>query len=1202
MWTSILAIAIAINEFMASNAGSVMSPAVNFDSWIELYNPAEQPVNLGGMYLSNDANNLTLWKMPNDMGSIPAKGFKVVWLGSHDIKLGWDEEEVGKYQAPFKLDCDGGVIYLSDKNGQLITSENYPEAKSRTAYARKTDGGKEWGWTADATPGESNATAVFADKRLDAPSVSVDSKLFNGSLSINVTIPKGARLTYTTDGSLPVAPEAIPTEDPWTQRVKNGNCEGADASCLVSKNGDSGKIENRITDGIGVNGSRGVTVHSIKSAKNDNTSQFFVYTPDHIWQTGEQYRFTMKVRADKAATIKAFAQKKPGEDIQKSTGGWWGGGSSTPVSMLDGTYKVTTEWTEISCKGVITSDQADEQWDWGGGWWGGGGSATYSLQTIAFNLNISKTVDNNFYFDDISWESLPADYTEFSTKESKDGKFNISGTTNYVFRLFQDGFLPSVPVTRSYINTSNKYTLPVISIVGDKKFFTDSQIGFDCDGDGTNGVTGNGQNSPKNYNQPWDRPVNFSYMSPEGETLFSQDANIKVSGGWTRSQSRRSFKLKSSKIFDGKNRYDFSFFPQKPYTRNKTILLRNGGNDIWANNHNARFMDAALETIIQRSGIDIDVQSCQPVIEYVNGELRGVFNMREPNNDDFAYANWGYDDEELDAFENLEMKNGTDSVINRIFELGQQATDDAAYEELKTMLDIDEFTNYMAVTMFLDNDDWPNNNIKAYRSQKDGRYRFVSFDLDYAFALRNFNKDNDDPFKYFLRFKDADKVYDEDNRNKEIVNLLLDLLGRDDYRRKFIDTFCLMGGSVFEPSRAGNIVDELLAKVQPMCQLMIQQGINDGHHPENSANEIKNKLKNRSKKMAGHLKTFSYAKLSNAAQAVKLTTDTKGAHIYINGLDVPYADFDGHLFAPVELKATAPAGYKFAGWKKGTENYSAAETIALPEDATVTLTATFAPLTEDELKEKGIAPVRINEVSADDGIYVNEYFKRKDWVELYNTTDEPIDVEGMYLTDNLDKPQKYQITKGETLTNTIIPARGYLIIWCDKENPLSQLHASFKLAADGDELQLMAADGSWTDRFTYSAHKSDQTVGRYPDGSDLVYVMNLPTIASANITSSYVIEVEQSNSVVGISDLVAENTTGFSVRYAADRLVVNGQSSMFSVQCSICDLAGQSLSKQTVDLSSGHAELSLSSLPAGCYIARLSDGHGHSATCKFIKK
>ena len=915
MSTAAVTIALLINEIMASNVGTAISPAYNYDSWIELYNPTEQSINLSGMYLSDDENNLTRWKMPSGVGSVPAKGFKVIWLGSNDLKT---------TQAPFKLDCDGGTIYLSDQDGSLVVKQQYPEAMSRTAWARKSVDGEEWGWTADATPGESNATAVFASERLDVPVVSEGSKLFTSSLSVKVNIPEGATLMYTTDGSVPM--------------------------------------------------------------------------------------------------------------------------STTTTSTV---------------------------------------------------------------------------------RKSTDGKFAVSSTTNYVFRLFKEGYLPSVPVTRSYIKTSNKYTLPIVSIVGDKRYFTDDMIGIDCDG--KNGKTGNGQSSPKNYNMDWDRPVNFSFLSSEGEMLFNQDVNIKVSGGWTRAQKYRSFKLKASKAFDGQNRFDYSFFPQKPYIRNKTLLVRNGGNDMYT--HNSRFMDGALETIIQRSGIDVDVQSYVPIIEYVNGQLRGVLNLREPNNDDFAYANWGYDDEELDAFENLEMKNGDDVVLMRIFELAKQINAEGAYEELKTLLDIDEFTNYMAVTMFLDNDDWPNNNMKAYRSRKDGRYRFVSFDLDYAFGLRNFNKHNDDPFAYFLDFKDASTVQNEQNRNREVVRLMLNLLGHNEFRRKFIDTFCLVAGSVFEPTRADAIVDELWNNVKGMCELMEGQGITDGHRSKDSygfwgggqltsATEIKNKLEGRSKKMAGHLKNFSYAKLTTSAQGVTLKTDAEGARLFVNGIEVPYADFNGHLFAPVTLRAEAPAGYRFAGWKKGSSIVSTETEMSLPT-GTVNLVASFTKLSDNEKAQQGITPVRINEVSADDGVYVNDYFKRNDWVELYNTTDQPIDVEGMFLTDNPDKPKKYQISKGVSQASTVIPAHGYLIIWCDKLEPQSQLHASFKLDNEGDELQLMAADGSWTDRLVYTVHESDQTVGRYPDGSNQVYVMNIPTIAKPNIFSSYVVDVEQPV-ITGIREMMAE--------------------------------------------------------------------------------
>ena len=954
MWTSILSVIVVINELMASNAGSVMSPATNFDSWVEFYNPSNQNVNLAGMYLCDDADHS--WQMPSNIGSIPAKGYKVVWMGSNDIKSN---------QAPFKLDCDGGTIILKDKNGTVVDNLQYPSAMSRTAYARTTDGGNEWGWTSTPTPEASNATSVFASERLEPPVVDKGSTIFKNSLSVKVTIPEGARLMYTTDGSLPAAP-------------------------------------------------------------------------------------------------------KSGTD-----------------------YKGTE-----------------------------------------------------------------------ATKESKDGRFTFNNTTNLTLRLYKNGYLPSVPVTRSYIKTSSNYTLPIISIVGDKKYFTDPKIGIDCDGDGTNGkVASYTGGSPRNYAQEWDRPVNFSYISSDGEMLFNQDANIKISGGYTRTQQYRSFKLKASKVFDGQNHYDYPFFPQKPYNRHKTLLIRNGGNDIWR--HNARFIDPALETIIQRSGIDVDVQSYVPVIEYVNGKLRGVFNMREPNNDDYAYANWGYDDEEIDAFENLTIKNGDDEAIKRIFELGKKINNEGAYEELQSLLDIDEFTNYMAVTFFLYNDDWPDNNMKAYRSRNDGRYRFISFDLDYAFKGCWSDSENN-PFTNFARFKNDSAP--RTSYNKDIVNLFLNLLNNTDYRQKFITTFCLMGGSVFEPSIASDIVNELLDKVKPMCQLMKQQYINDGHDPDRAASTIKNSLSGRASTMADYMKQFSAFGLSSTAKrSVELTTNVDGATITVNGINVPYAYFKGYLFGTFSLEAKAPAGYRFVCWKKSGTQYSTNAAISVTGTDAIKLQACFKALTDAEKTTQGLTPVRINEVSAANGIHVNEYFKRNDWVELYNTTDKDIDVAGMYLSDNEKKPLKYQISKGDSQASTTIPAHGYLVVWCDKLESRDQLHASFKLDADGGSVLLTAADESWSDRLDYTGHQADQTVGRYPDGGSDIFVMNVPTIAQSNISTSYLVPVEQGD-VTGI-DIAQISAPGS--------------------QISLYNLAGQPV---------------ITPQRGNCYIARYTDAQGRVKTVKFIQK
>ena len=1144
MISFLLSAIVVINELMAANVGEVMSPATNFDSWIELYNPSSEDLELGGLYLSDDENNLNLWKMPSYVGTVPAKGYLVIWLGS---------DEIDDAQAPFKLDCDGGTIYLSDASGNVIVSQDYPKAISHTAYARKTDGGDEWGWTSTPTPGETNATAKFASQRLDAPVVSVDSRLFTGSLNVSVNIPSGARLMYTTDGRIPSAP-VNPDEvvSPWKEYVVNGDCEGTQTTSLSYRNADGSKDASDITDGVGVNGSRGIKVHSSSTAQNDHDAQLFVYTPNHVWKTGEHYRFRMMVRADKAGKMSAQSHTTPHNYI------FW--------QMFDGKeISVSTEWKEFSFEGTITDDQVGKS---GGGWnWWGVEPVTYKdMQTIAFNLNIDR-VDNNYYFDEVSWEYDITSGDTDTTQESADGNFKITETSNLVFRLYQDGYLPSVPVTRSYIKTNTEYTIPVVSIVGDQRYFTDPMWGIDVEG--SNGIEGNGRNDPVNWNMPWDRPVNFSYILPNGEMAVNQDVNISVSGGWTRMIDPRSMKLKSNKKFDGLNRIDYPFFKQKPYIRNKTLVLRNGGNDVWETQ--SRFMDLALEQIIMRSGFNIDAQTYQQVAEYINGEFRGVVNLREPTNDKFVDANYGYGDDEIDMFENFNFNNGDEDAWDRITQLSSKINDSGAYDELTTLLDMDEFANYMAIELFLANNDWPDNNVKAFRSRDNGRYRFISFDLDYAFK-------RDDPFKDLGgNFKTV-----------KLVQVFNNLLNNDTFRKRFIDSFCIVAGSVFDYNRSMAIVNEIADEMRPMSKLDYKLSSS----PDGAVKRIKDKLKNQQSNMMKRMISYSPMKVSTTdQQSVVLKADVAGARIFVNDLEVPYAELSGYLFAPVKLRAQAPAGYRFVSWKNGSETISTDATVNLPGGNNLNLTATF------EKTNNYMAPVRVNEVSAANGIYVNDYWKRDDWVELYNTTDADVDVEGMYLSDNPDKPTKYQITKGESLASTIIPAHGYLVIWCDKENPVSQLHASFKLSAEGGDVVLTASDESWHDQLTYTALKADQTVGRWPDGAETAYVMNIPTIANPNLYTTYLKDVKQSG-FTGIEDVTAENGD-LSIGYASGRLVISGRNAG-NAQVLVHHLTGQTVASLSAPLIGGYAEVQLSGLSSGVYVAEVYDSDGHQATCKFI--
>ena len=964
-----------INEIMAANVDEYISPAFNFDGWIELYNPTNRPVELYGLKLSDPANGEGPWTMPQVMGIIPANAYRVIWFDSADLRPD---------QVPFKLDTDGGTILFTDENDNVIASQEYPAALERISFARATDGTGDWGYTSTPTPGASNNGITLLTKQLAAPVVDQPSQLFNGSLTINVTIPGGCTLRYTTDGTLPT--------------LQNG-------------------------------------------------------------------------------------------------------------------------------------------------------------------------------------------------QTSTSGQFTISSTSNYRFRLFNSELLPSRVTTRSYILRDKDYYLPVVAVVTDPDFLYSTEIGvFEK---GPNGRPGNGQDANCNWNMNWERPVNFSYIDANGDMVLNQDVNLEMCGGWSRAWTPHSFKLKGSKEMGGEKNLPYPFFEQKPYIRNRTLQIRNGGNDNYA-----RFKDPAIQVILERSGIDIDCQGYQPVHEFINGNYIGVLNVREPNNKHYVYANYGWDEDEIDQFEmspdsGYVQKCGTPDAFNELVDvLSPDAANAQTYEEICRVLDIDEFINYMAAQMYLGGTDYPQNNVKAYRYRDGGRFRFVIFDLDFAFNTSDqfnvfFNKE--DYWFDQLRPASLGRIHDR----IRLVTLFKNMLQNEDFRRRFIDTYCIMGGSVFESSRCESIIDELLARVQPAMRL-------NGESASSKASEIKSNFRNRLSSAINTLKNYRTFNLSSTtARQVTLSSDVEGAKLYINGIEVPTNTFNGKLFAPAKLKAVAPAGYYFYTWRKDGVPYSSKEEIDLPE-SDINLTAHFLAFSDAKKKQAGITPVRINEVSGSNDSFVDEYYKKGDWVELYNTTDLPIDVEGMYLSDNESKPTKYQITKGNTKAQTIIPAKGHLLVWCDKrETTDNGLHASFKIDGDGGQLILTAADKSWSDTFIYGAHDANTTIGRYPDGAAEVYTMNVATIAKTNRQSSYMTPVDQTISTNIETPLIAA-ANGLRVIYGNLQVLVKSDEDGIAT-VNIFNANGMLMEQTTVSIKGGRARLDVSHLTPGLYITRAIDANGTNVSCKFRK-
>lgn len=663
---------------------------------------------------------------------------------------------------------------------------------------------------------------------------------------------------------------------------------------------------------------------------------------------------------------------------------------------------------------------------------------------------------------------------------SEDGKFHIANTTTLRLRLFGEGYLPSEVVTRSYIRRDRDYYLPVICVTTDAENLYGDSIGVYVDG--VNGVAGR-NHGKSNINMDWERPVNFEYLTADGRMVVNQEAEFCISGGWSRHYAPSSFKIKAKTLYEGRKSLDYPFFDRNPHKRYKQLLIRNGGNDNDSPAH-GRVRDAITQEVLTSSGFYIDAQYYQPVHVFFNGDYIGMLNLREPNNKYNGTASYGYDDDEMDAFEYSNgyfQMAGTKDAFDEWYSLAASATDSATYSMLKEKVDIDEVINYFAAITYIGCTDWicNNNNVKGYRSLPDGKFHLTLLDQDWGWGNQT-----------------AIKNLSEYNGN-ELARIFNMMRKNGDFARQFVDAYCILGGSVFTPTRCTEIGDSI-------CNMVEKALAMEGKQPWTSYNEQKGNMTGSYQRNARMLALKSVFSLSNGMKG-KFQSNIPQASFMLNGLPVPGAQFDGTLFAPIRISAGAPAGYVFDGWHRttGTEGgkptYELVSTdreLEMEEDADFDLVAMFH-------READEAPVRINEVSAGNDIYVSDHFKRDDWMELYNTTDKDIDIEGMYLSDNANKPQKYKIQPAEGIS-TIVPANGRLLVWADGREQKSQLHAPFKLAnADGSMVTLQSADGSWKDVIRYDAHDGKETFGRYPDGANHVSVMSVPTIGKSNILSTY---------------------------------------------------------------------------------------------------
>jgi hypothetical protein len=144
-----------ISEFMASNETTLADEDGEFSDWIEVFNPDDEPVDLGGYYLTDNALTLNRWEFPAT--TLGAGEWLVVFASGKD-------RDVGELHPDFKLAAEGEYLALVAPDGTTVVSdfgERYPPQSEDKSYG---GGGFGTGYFDEATPGAANS-----DGRIPGP-------------------------------------------------------------------------------------------------------------------------------------------------------------------------------------------------------------------------------------------------------------------------------------------------------------------------------------------------------------------------------------------------------------------------------------------------------------------------------------------------------------------------------------------------------------------------------------------------------------------------------------------------------------------------------------------------------------------------------------------------------------------------------------------------------------------------------------------------------------------------------------------------------------------------------------------------------------------------------------------------------------------------------------------------------------------------
>jgi len=555
-------------------------------------------------------------------------------------------------------------------------------------------------------------------------------------------------------------------------------------------------------------------------------------------------------------------------------------------------------------------------------------------------------------------------------------KNTVFKVTPFRVALFNNGVKQGSTQTHTYIIDpagADRYQLPVISLVTDSLHLFDYETGiyvlgkiYDTWKAANPGVAENG-GTPANFHErgdEWERPVHIELFEDDGSIGMAQDAGIRMHGSWARAFRQKTFRLYARNDYST-NRFNYQLFPDRESTDYRRFILRNSGQD-WTK---TMIRDGFMQRLVQ--DLSFDTQYFRQTIVFLNGEFWGIHNIRDRYDDHYVEQLYGVSRNLVDYLEiNGVVKEGENQHYKDMisFIRSNNIAAPINFASLTTMMDVYNFGEYNMSNIYINNRDWPHNNIEYWRKRtpeytpiapygQDGRWRWMMKDTDFGFGW-NLGADA-------WKFDMLSHALSPTGNGYEWSTLILrSLMTNSIYRNWFITRFADLLNSNFHPDRVLYELNSISGNIKPHIQEHLDRwGYNDDRWatPQTEADWESNLdlMRHFATERATIMRTLLNIRF-NLGGTYELTIDRSNpeqGYVQVNTLELksstPWvaeqgATWSGRYFKNMNLtlKAIPADGYVFDGWS-GDLN-SSADSVVLRSDVNITAIPRFVLGTNNE--------------------------------------------------------------------------------------------------------------------------------------------------------------------------------------------------------------------------------------------------------------